>query len=110
MLLGSAGELPPALATLSTFGLLRHETADSLGDWIRASVSAGLIAVSQDQYRTLSLTEQGRAFLAGRSQDAAIRRPARIPRWSRFNRARDHGSQVLTAFPRHGPRGFRLRG
>jgi hypothetical protein len=30
----------------------------------------------------LSLTEHGRAFLAGRSQDAAIRRPARLPRWS----------------------------
>ncbi len=83
MLLGSAGELPPALATLSTFGVLRHETADTLRDWIRAAVSASLIAVSNDQYRTLSLTEQGRAFLHGRSQDAAIRRPARLPRWSR---------------------------
>jgi ATP-dependent DNA helicase RecQ len=110
MLVGSADDLPPALAALSTFGVLRHETADSVRDWIRAAVSAGLIAVSDNQYRTLSLTEPGRAFLAGRSQDAAIRRPARIPRWSRFSRARDDGSRVLTAFPRHGPRGFRLRG
>jgi ATP-dependent DNA helicase RecQ len=110
MLLGRSGELPPALATLSTFGLLRHETADSLGNWIRAAVSAGLIVYSNDQYRTLSLTEQGRAFLNGRSPDAPIRRPARLPRWSRFSRARDDGSRVVTAFPRHGPRGFRLRG
>src|SRR6185369_3238124 len=73
MLLGSAGELPPALAALSTFGLLRHETADSLSDWIRAAVSAGLIVYSNDQYRTLRLTEPGRAFLHGRSEDAAIR-------------------------------------
>jgi ATP-dependent DNA helicase RecQ len=89
MLLGSAGELPPALARLSTFGVLRHETADALRGWIQASVSAGLIAVSDNQYRTLSLTEQGRAFLHGRSPDAAIRRPARLSRWSRFSRTRD---------------------
>jgi len=110
MLLGSAAELPPALATLSTFGVLRHETADTLRDWIQASVSAGLIAVSDNQYRTLSLTERGRAFLHGPTKEAAIRRPARLPRWSRFSRARADGSRVVTAFPRHGPRRFRLRG
>ena len=110
MLLGIASELPPALATLPTFGVLRHETADTLRDWIRASVSAGLIAISDNQYRTLSLTEQGRAFLHGRTQEVAIRRPARLPRWSRFRRARDDGSQALTAYPRRGPRGFRLLG
>ena len=37
MLVGSAGELPPALATLSTFGLLRHETADTLRDMYATS-------------------------------------------------------------------------
>ena len=110
MLLGSAAELPPALATLSTFGVLRHETADTLRDWIQASVSAGLIAVSDNQYRTLSLTERGRAFLHGPTKEAAIRRPAWLPRWSRFSRARADGSRVVTAFPRHGPRRFRLRG
>jgi len=81
MLLGSGDDLPRALATLSTFGVLRHETADTLRDWIQASVSASLIAVSDNQYRTLSLTEQGRAFLHGQSHDATIRRPTRLPRY-----------------------------
>ena len=76
MLLGNPEESATALGRLSTFGLLRLETADALGGWMSACVSAGLIAISSDHYRTLRLTEQGRAFMQGRLQDAPIDRPS----------------------------------
>jgi ATP-dependent DNA helicase RecQ len=79
MLRGDTGELPPALARLSTTGLLRHETSHALHGWIAASISAGLVVVSKDQYRTLSLTERGREIMRGRMQDVQIRRPSRSP-------------------------------
>jgi hypothetical protein len=47
-------------------------------DWIHASVSAGLIAVSNDQYRTLSLTDRGREFMHSRLPDAAIRQTVHL--------------------------------
>ena len=113
MLIGSADELPPALATLSTFGVLRGETADTVGDWIRECIDAGLIVVSTDQYRTLSLTEQGRDFLHRRLQDVAIRRPARRPRWSPSRYGWRDQQDALHAFPRlrddHFPTGTRWR-
>ena len=89
MLLGIAEESPTALGRLSTFGLLRHETAESLRGWMSACVSAGLIATSSDQYRTLSLTDQGRAFMQGRFDDAPIRRPSATG-WSRLRGVRAH--------------------
>ena len=107
MLLGSSEEVPPTLTKLSTFGLLRGETADSLRDWIRASVAAGLIAVSDDQYRILSLTQMGREFMHGRLRDAPIRRPARIHSWSRLRSGRFH---PLKAYPMWDAHRFRSRG
>jgi ATP-dependent DNA helicase RecQ len=85
MLLGDT-DLPPALTNLSTTGLLRHETSHALHGWIAASISAGLIVVSADQYRTLSLTEQGREFMHGRMPDLQIRRPTRTPPLSTLRR------------------------
>ena len=76
MLLGDAGEVSPALTSLSTFGLLRHETAETLRQWIRTSIGAGLIAVSNDDYRILSLTDRGREFMYGRGQPPPIVRPS----------------------------------
>jgi ATP-dependent DNA helicase RecQ len=76
MLLGATKDLPPALAGLSTTGLLRHETSEALRGWIDASIGAGLIVVSKDQYRTLSLTEHGRDAMRGRAGNLEIRRPA----------------------------------
>src|SRR5262249_4787830 len=75
MLTGDTADLPAALTGLSTTGLLRHETHDSVYGWIESSVAAGLIVVSKDQYRTLSLTDQGRAVMRGRAAKLEIGRP-----------------------------------
>jgi ATP-dependent DNA helicase RecQ len=93
MLLGDTGDLPSALTQLSTTGLLRHETADAIYGWIEASIAGELVAVSHDQYRTLSLTGQGREFMRGRMQDSGIRRVTSSSvrrsssRWSSFSRS-----------------------
>jgi ATP-dependent DNA helicase RecQ len=75
MLVGDTGALPAALNGLSTTGSLRDETSDAVRGWIDASIAAGLILVSNDQYRTLSLTDRGRDAMQGRLQDLDIRRP-----------------------------------
>jgi ATP-dependent DNA helicase RecQ len=75
MLRGDTRELPAALSGLSTTGLLRQETSHALHGWIDASIDAGLVDVSKDQYRTLSLSEHGRDVMRGRASDPQIRRP-----------------------------------
>ena len=77
MLAGDTGELPPDLATLSTTGVLRHEPPVMIERWIDAGVTAGLIAVSNDRYRTLSLTAHGRDVMSGRVEHLRISSPAR---------------------------------
>jgi ATP-dependent DNA helicase RecQ len=89
MLLGEISDLPPALVSLSTTGLLRHETPDALRTWIDASIAAGLIVVSKDQYRTLRLTDRGRDAMRGRLRDLEIRRPATGTVRSALRRHRD---------------------
>ena len=84
MLRGDTGDLPLALARLSTTGLLKHESAEALHGWIDACVAASLIVVSKDQYRTLSLTAEGQEFMRGRRPDIFIARPrpvAGMGRW-----------------------------
>jgi ATP-dependent DNA helicase RecQ len=76
MLLGDTGDLPPALTGLSTCGLLKHETSEALHAWIDACVAAGLIVVSKDQYRTLSLTAEGRDVMRDRRPELRVARPA----------------------------------
>jgi ATP-dependent DNA helicase RecQ len=109
MLLGSTEEVPPALAKLSTFGLLRDETHETLRDWIGASVSAGLIAVSNDQYQILSLTAEGRAFMHGRLQDTSIRRPPTFSNLSPLGRARRERRHLLKADLRRAMHSSRYR-
>jgi ATP-dependent DNA helicase RecQ len=75
MLAGDTGNLPPALTGLPTTGSLRHESTDAIRGWIDASIAAGLIVVSTDQYRTLRLTDRGREAMQGRLQDLGVRRP-----------------------------------
>jgi ATP-dependent DNA helicase RecQ len=89
MLLGETDDLPPALTRLSTTGLLRAETRDTVRGWMNAAITAGLVSVSKDQYRTLRLTDEGRELMRGRLQDARIARPARPPRFRAVRRLDD---------------------
>jgi ATP-dependent DNA helicase RecQ len=88
MLLGDTNDLPVALTGLSTTGLLRHESSEALHGWIDALISAAMVVVSKDQYRTLSLTEPGRAVMRGGVQELPIQRPTRGSRLSALRRYR----------------------
>ncbi|HEX6164478.1 MAG TPA: ATP-dependent DNA helicase RecQ [Vicinamibacterales bacterium] len=73
MLLGDTDDLPAPLTRLSTTGLLRHESADALQDWIRACIAASLVSVSNDRFRILSLTPEGRQAMRGQIMN--VQRP-----------------------------------
>src|SRR4051794_34603930 len=88
-MLTGAADLSPALAKLSTTGGLRHEPHDSLRRWIDAAIAAQLLIVSTDQYRTLSLSDQGRRIVRGQPLDVPIVRPRRLPRAPALRRYRD---------------------
>src|SRR5439155_9110277 len=75
MLVGNADDLPEPLTHLSTTGLLRAEHPRTIERWIDAATGAGLIRVSTDQYRTLSLTSLGRELMAGRVEDVQLAVP-----------------------------------
>ena len=75
MLLGDTSDLPPALSRISTTGLLRHETGQRLHGWIDACVTASLVVVSKDHYRTLSLTPEGRDVMRGQTRHLKLSRP-----------------------------------
>ena len=99
MLKGDTRELPPALTGLSTTGLLRDESADSLSAWIDSAIAAGLIVVTKDQYRTLGLTDEGREVMRGRLENLKIRRPGRSPRRSALRRYRVDLAQTFEEDP-----------
>ena len=75
MLVGDTSDLPAPLTRLSTTGLLRHESADALHVWINACVAAALVSVSNDRFRTLSLTIEGRQAMRGQLPTLKVRRP-----------------------------------
>jgi ATP-dependent DNA helicase RecQ len=97
MLRGDTDDLPPSLTKLSTTGVLRQEPADAVYRWIEASIAAGLVVVSKGQYRTLSLSEEGREVLRRRIHDLQIRRPSTPPRLLASRRYRDDLSHELRA-------------
>jgi ATP-dependent DNA helicase RecQ len=67
MLRGETADLPASLARLAMAGALRFEPHEVIGAWIDASIAGGLVAVSNDRYRTLSLTPAGREVMTGRA-------------------------------------------
>ena len=77
MLVGAVDDLPAPLTGLSTTGLLAGEDPRTIERWIDAACGAGLIAVSRDEYRTLTLTPLGRDVMAGRVEDVRMPIPAR---------------------------------
>lgn len=78
MLVGDTRDLPPALANLSTVGLLRHEPADAVHAWLQTAITAGFVDLSTTQYRTLSLTPAGREFMRTGVSQASVTRPSRV--------------------------------
>jgi ATP-dependent DNA helicase RecQ len=76
MLVGAVEDIPESLARLSTSGLLRTERPRTVEQWIDAACGAGLIRVSDDQYRTLSLTPLGRDVMAGHADDLTMAPPS----------------------------------
>jgi ATP-dependent DNA helicase RecQ len=72
MLGGHTEGLPEDLTRLSTTGLLREREPRLIERWIESACAAGLIAVSEDQYRTLTLTPAGRAVMAGRIEEVQM--------------------------------------
>lgn len=96
MLHGDVDDLPPSLASLSTTGLLRHERAEEIEQWIEAAVGGGLVTVSSDNYRTLGLTPLGRDVMTGRAEDVRLSQP-HFPR-------RGRREEVTDWFARRWPR------
>jgi ATP-dependent DNA helicase RecQ len=72
MLTGDVDGLPEPLTRLSTTGILASEGARVVGDWIDAAQGGGLLAATDDVYRTLSLTREGREVMAGRAPRVAL--------------------------------------
>jgi superfamily II DNA helicase RecQ len=100
MLAGETSDLPQALTVLPATGVLKHESPDTIDRWISAAIDGKLLNESADQYRTLSLTEAGRAFLKGAADAPMLKAPPlrtsfrsyrrlardRRDRWDRFPR------------------------
>ena len=57
-------------------GLLRDYAPRLIEQWIESACAAGLIAMSADQYHTLTLTPFGRDVMAGRVEDVRMLVPA----------------------------------
>lgn len=83
MLTGDTTDLPPSLVSLPAAGLLRHERPDTIDRWIAAAIAAGLLIVSPDQYRTLSLSPLGRDVMLGGAEHVDIAAPLRAGLWPR---------------------------
>jgi ATP-dependent DNA helicase RecQ len=79
MLVGLTDDLPEPLTRLSTTGLLRDQQPRSIERWIESAAVGGLLDMSNDQYRTLSLTRLGRDVMAGRETDVSIPVPQPRP-------------------------------
>jgi ATP-dependent DNA helicase RecQ len=90
MLVGAVEDLPEPLAGLSASGSLRDERPRTVEHWIDAACSGGLIRVSEDQYRTLSLTPFGRDVLDGRADQVSLAPPVEpvAKAWRRTPRVR----------------------
>ena len=89
MLTGDLEGLPDSLTRLSTTGILSGESAKIVAEWVDAACGGGLLAATNDTYRTLSLTTAGRDVMAGRDTEVALTlpEPAR-PRAKRVRAAR----------------------
>jgi ATP-dependent DNA helicase RecQ len=72
MLAGQTEELPDALVSLSTTGLLGEHDPKLIEKWIDALAGAGALVSSPDIYRTLRLSNLGREVMAGRQTSLSL--------------------------------------
>jgi ATP-dependent DNA helicase RecQ len=77
--MGRLEGLPDRLTGLSTTGLLEGERPGRVEEWIEAAVGAGLLAATEDVYRTLALTRTGREVMAGRVAQVELTLPESPP-------------------------------
>jgi ATP-dependent DNA helicase RecQ len=96
MLVGATEDLPDGLQKLSTTGLLKEHTSATIERWIDAACGAGLIDVSNDEYRVLRLTPRGRDVMAGRVTDVVVAVPGmRSTRGSKRSKRRKLRMEVF---------------
>ncbi len=95
MLTGDCDGLPEPLTRLSTTGILSADSPRTVGDWIDAAQGGGLLAATDDVYRTLSLTPEGREVMAGRTPRVALTLPE--PPRPKAKRQRKTTSKILAA-------------
>ncbi len=79
MLLGDVEGLPESLARLTTTGLLAGEKKETVERFLDGAVGGGLLRATDDAYRTLSLTPEGRAVMAGRAAEVVLPLPEPPP-------------------------------
>ena len=96
MLTGDLEGLPEPLLRLSTTGILAGESARAVGAWIDAAQGGGLLAATDDVYRTLSLTRAGREVMAGRATEVALTLPQPA-------RPRDEAQETVEDLPAPAP-------
>ena len=72
MLTGKTEELPDALVSLTTTGLLSEHDPKLIEKWIDALVGSGALISSPDIYRTLRLSTLGRDVMAGRQATLSL--------------------------------------
>jgi ATP-dependent DNA helicase RecQ len=97
MLVGNLDGLPEPLARLTTTGLLRGQEPRQVARWLDATCDAGLVAVSADEYRTLSLTPLGRDVMRGRVEEVYLAIPAvRATRSGSTRRDRRRGRMAVS--------------
>ena len=75
MLRGDLEGLPESLARLTTTGLLAGETKVRVEGFLDGALGAGLLRATDDPYRTLSLTAEGRAVMAGKVAEVLLPLP-----------------------------------
>jgi hypothetical protein len=88
MLVGDTVDLPSALTDQGATGALGKERPETVARWLDAAIASGLVGVSSDRYRALSLTPRGRAVKSGRMEPldmTASRRASRATSRRRFD-------------------------
>jgi ATP-dependent DNA helicase RecQ len=88
MLVGAVEDLPEALTSLSTTGLLRELPSRDVERWIDSACAAGLLRVSDDAYGILGLTPLGRDVMVGRVEEVTMAAPPEKPSRRRAKRSR----------------------